>query len=118
MPSMRSLNLAKLLVAAAAALFSLTAWPQSQHMPAPSEVFGTELSKEADDFLTTCNIEFNQKQQALEEQWANDYERYDVDLDRGVLWLTRKDKEPIYFDVEVVGSLSSTDKSWEWAWNN
>jgi hypothetical protein len=90
----------------------------SQRMPQPEELFGTPLSEEADQFLTACNTEFNEKQQALHERWLAGHERYDVDLERGVLSLSRMNRAPILFDVEVVGSFSSSGNSWEWAWNN
>src|SRR5262249_50812584 len=84
----------------------------------PDDMISGRVSKEAWDFLNTCRAEYKQKQEALQDGWLADYETYDADFERGVLTLNRKDKPPILFDVEVIGSSNSTSKDWEWAWNN
>jgi len=77
-----------------------------------------DLSGAADAFLSACTDEYNRKQDALESRWLKDVEGYEVDLERGILRFNRKDKPKLLFDVEVVGSLSTTKHEWEWAWNN
>ncbi len=90
----------------------------SRYMPPAEELFDTPLSAAADEFLTACNIDFNNKQQRLTEQWLSDCERYDVDFERGVLSIARKDGPAVIFDVALVGSHNRTEGVWEWAWNN
>ena len=87
-------------------------------VPEAEEVFGTPLSDEADKFLTECNVGFNEKQQALTDTWLRDYDRYDVDLERGLLWISRNGRTTVELDVSVIGSGRPSRKTWEWAWNN
>jgi len=76
------------------------------------------LSPEADAFLASCTAEFNTKQEKFHEQWVNDSDAWNADLEKGVLYLQKKGKTFVTFDVETVGSYSATDQNWEWAWNN
>jgi hypothetical protein len=92
--------------------------PTSCSRTADENLFSTPLTKEADEFLTNCNLEFNAKQTAFYNRWLVDEERYDVDLEKGVFRLTRRAKPLVFFDVQVLGSHSRKDNSWEWAWNN
>ncbi len=43
------------------------------------------LSDEADEFLTACNEEYNAKQQELFEKFLPDYDRWDTDLEQGIV---------------------------------
>jgi hypothetical protein len=101
--------------ASALGLFSS---PSQTSVPKSHEVFGTPLSKEADEFLTTCNTSFNEKQKRLGETWINNFDRYDVDLQNGVLWFSKEGRKTVEFDVAVVGSIQPSGRTWEWAWNN
>jgi hypothetical protein len=85
---------------------------------ADSSLFSTPLSPEADAFLTMCNEEYNQKQKELHERYLSDVERYDADLERGVVTFRKKSGRILEFDVQVVGSVNRSDQEWEWAWNN
>jgi len=87
-------------------------------VPDAAEVFGTPLSREADEFLTECNVGFNDKQAALENNWLRDTDRYDVDLERGLLWFSRNGRAVVEFDVSDIGSVRPSTQTWEWAWNN
>ena len=82
------------------------------------EVFGTPLSKEADEFLTQCNVEFNDKQRVLADTWLLDHDRYDIDLERGRFWISRDGRAVFEFDVSVIGSVQPSTQTWEWGWNN
>jgi hypothetical protein len=87
-------------------------------VPEPYEVFGTPLSQEADEFLASCNTAFNERQALLSEKWLRDFDRYDFDLERGVLWLSKDGKKTVEFNVSEVGSIRTSSQTWEWAWNN
>jgi len=75
------------------------------------------LSPEADAFLTASNTEFNEKQKNLHERYLAGQKRYDIDLESGVLAVTRE-QDKVDFDVKLLGSCRGRDNSWEWAWNN
>ena len=101
-----------------ASSLGLSAGQSQVVVPDAVEVFGTPLSKEADEFLTECNVGFNDKQKALTDTWLRDYDRYDVDLERGLLWVSRDGRPAFEFDVSVIGSVRPSSQTWEWAWNN
>jgi hypothetical protein len=90
----------------------------SNYLPESSEVFDGQLSEEADLFLTTCNVEFNIKQKLLHKYWLVDFKRYDVDLKKGLLFITRSENPRYVFDVTSVGSCNLSAGNWEWSWNN
>lgn len=87
-------------------------------VPEPHEVFGGTLSQEADAFLTSCNVALNERQTRLDEKWLQDSDRYDVDLEKGVFWVSKAGRKIAEFDVVVVGSIRTSSQTWEWAWNN
>jgi hypothetical protein len=76
------------------------------------------LTDEADEFLTACNVEFNEKQRELFEDSLAGHERWDADLEQGILWFTWPEGRKVVFDIEVVGSFSPATRTWEWGWNN
>jgi hypothetical protein len=85
---------------------------------ADSSLFSAPLSPEADAFLTTCNEEYNQKQEELHKRYLGDVERTDADLKRGIVTFRKKSGRILEFDMQAVGSVSRSDQTWEWAWNN
>jgi len=86
--------------------------------PASDPMFGAPLSAEADAYLTACNTEFNAKQEELHSKYLKDTGSYDADLEKGTIQFQRAGKPVLVFDVQVIGSVSKSDKNWEWAWNN
>ena len=82
------------------------------------EVFGTPLSREADEFLTECNVGFNDKQKIMADTWLRDHDRYDIDLERGRFWTSRDGRAVFECNLSVVGSVRPSTRTWEWAWNN
>jgi len=89
----------------------------SDSAPSSEQVFGGTLSPEADSFLTASNLEFNAKQAALHSEWLVSQKRYDIDMEKGVLRIQRA-TSTVEFDVQLAGSHSRRDKTWEWGWNN
>lgn len=87
-------------------------------VPDPHEVLGGPLSEEADRFLASCNNAFNEKQALISEKWRRNSDRYDFDLERGLLWLSKDGKRTVEFNVAIVGSIRKSSGTWEWAWNN
>lgn len=92
-------------------------WKPGDPIPSASQIFGGALSPEADDFLTKSNVEFNDKQAALHSEWLEDQERFDIDMQKGLLRVQRS-TSTVYFDVQFAGSHSKRGNTWEWAWNN
>jgi Family of unknown function (DUF6882) len=82
------------------------------------KLYGAPLSEEADEFLTACSTERSEKQYALHQQWLADYDRYDVDLHRGILRFSSADRASLVFDVEAVGSSEASANTCVWAWND
>ncbi len=81
--------------------------------------FDAPLSPEADKFLGTATEEFNKKQDALRREWRFDsYKEWRYDQFSGILELDFKDGAQFNADGQILGSYSSGDHSWEWAWNN
>lgn len=77
------------------------------------------LSPEADAFLAAATTEFNEKQALLSSQWGFDRcAQWGFDQYTGVLELTSADGSRVIADAQILGSHSSRDGSWEWAWNN
>ena len=99
-------------------LSSLFGGGDACRMPSEKEIFGTELTPEADAFLTACNTEFNEKQRRFAERWMADSTGYHVDFQRGAYKLQLINGESVAFGATLAGSVDPSDRSWEWAWNN
>jgi hypothetical protein len=84
----------------------------------PEEVFGNPISKEADEYLNETQHFLKVKQETFRITYLSDVTSYDVDLVKGIIRFERGDRPPLLMDVQVVGSVRHSDKSWEWAWHN
>ena len=81
--------------------------------------FDAPLSPEADKFLGEANREFNGKQESLHRDWRFGEEaEWNYDQSTGLLSLKFADGASIEADGQILGSYSTTEGSWEWAWNN
>jgi hypothetical protein len=81
--------------------------------------FDAPLSPEADKFLAEATAEFNVKQESLHRDWRFGEEaewNYDQSTER--LSLVFADGAKIEADGQILGSYSTSDGTWEWAWNN
>jgi len=78
-----------------------------------------DLSPEADKFLAEACDEYEEKQRAFEKQWRFDSIReWGFDQDNGILSLSLEDGSYVEASAQIIGSYSSKDDTWEWAWNN
>jgi hypothetical protein len=60
-----------------------------------------------------------ERQAACEEAWGlGRCDRWDANLEEGWIRFAHQDGRVITAPVQVVGSYSQSDSSWEWAWNN
>ncbi|MFB2684439.1 DUF6882 domain-containing protein [Shewanella mangrovisoli] len=94
------------------------AMPANDFSLADSEwAFSGPLSKEADEFLTDSNIEFNKKQKLIYEKYIQPSKRYDIETESGKLVFSYENHK-IIFGTKFIGSFRAGDNSWEWGWNN
>lgn len=77
-----------------------------------------DLSPEADRWLDEAGDEFNRKQATLQEEWLHQFYRWEFDPTTGELTLFHSDGAKSRAAGEILGSFSTQDKTWEWAWNN
>lgn len=89
-----------------------------QPVALPGEVFGNPISKEADEYLTETSHYLKVKQETFRATYLSDVTWYDMDLDKGIMRFKRGDRPSLLMDVQVVGSVRHSDKSWEWAWHD
>lgn len=78
-----------------------------------------DLTPEQDAFLGEAIEEHNQKNDRLRKDWGfGDYEEWGFEQITGNFFLRLKDGKKVTASGQVYGSLSTADKTWEWAWNN
>src|SRR5688572_5394884 len=77
-----------------------------------------DLTAKADGWLADACEEFNAKQAMLQTEWLRQFERWEFNPTTGVLTLFHQDGSRSLATAELLGSYSSAQKSWEWAWNN
>ena len=87
-------------------------------VPRAEELFIAPLSEEADQFLKSCNAEYDSRQRAFRARWLGDQPRFNLDLERGILRLSNAQSPPRVFEVEAVGSYCARSLTWEWTWAN
>jgi hypothetical protein len=87
-------------------------------VPLAEELFSAPLSEEADQFLKSCDAEYDSRQRAFRARWLGDQPRFSLDLERGILRLSNAQSPPRVFEVEVVGSYCARSLTWEWTWAN
>ena len=81
--------------------------------------FDAPLSPSADHYLAEATAEFNAKQNALKTNWrVGQHKQWGFDQESGVLKLEFADGAELHFDGQILGSYSSSQRSWEWAWHN
>jgi hypothetical protein len=75
--------------------------------------------KEYELFLDTCRKELKAKIAAMQHQWnLPSYPRFDFDQDKGQLIFSGAMSSVVLCEIQVVGSFSIKELTWEWAWNN
>jgi hypothetical protein len=89
-----------------------------ERLDVPVHLSLAPLTEEADEFLTACNVEFNDKQDELIGKLVDGHDNWGADLEQAVLWFTWPEGRKLVFDIEVVGSFSPATRTWEWGWNN
>jgi hypothetical protein len=89
----------------------------SQRVARPAEVFGNSISKEADEWLTDSNVQFNKSLEILQSKWTSGTTQVQVLLpEKKVVFLGPKVR--VVFDALIIGTVRNADQSWEWGWNN
>ena len=70
-------------------------------------------------FLDDCRTELKEKIAAIQREWdLPKFSRFDFDQDKGELIFSSGMPLPVVCQVQIIGSFSTTDQTWEWAWNN
>jgi hypothetical protein len=70
-------------------------------------------------FLDICRKELKEKIAAIQHQWSLPrYSRFDFDQDKGQLIFSGDMPSVVLCEVQVIGSFSTKELTWEWAWNN
>ena len=87
-----------------------------ERLDRPVKLSLASLTDEADQFLTACNVEYNEKQDELMDELVSGHNRWDADLEQGTLRFAWPEGRTLVFDVEVVGSFSPATRTWEWGW--
>jgi len=82
----------------------------------PRSLFG---AKEPGATLARSWEELLLKQQANTEAWGlGNFDRWDADLDLGVIRFSNGDGFVVTADVQVIGTYNSDDESWLWGWDH
>jgi hypothetical protein len=83
----------------------------------PELVDYEDLSPEAQKFLDDAPGEFAVKLESLERDWKwNSIRESEFDWDSGLLRLDFEGGERVEAKVQMLGSYSVLDKSWQWPW--
>jgi hypothetical protein len=70
-------------------------------------------------FLAQCLEEFEQKQSYLMQEFGmGRYERFNVDLKTGIIEFKENSVVKIVANITPIGSYSTNNSSWMWAWGN
>jgi hypothetical protein len=79
----------------------------------------TPLTPKQDAFLASCTQEYNEKLERLNRDWSfSKYKQWGFDQVSGIFFLELHDGSRVEAEGQVIGSYSSSGKSWEWAWAN
>jgi hypothetical protein len=75
--------------------------------------------REPDATFKRSMDELELKQQINSETWGlGTAERWDTNLDEGLIWFTRKDGVVITAPLQVIGTYNTEDSTWLWAWDH
>ena len=102
-------------------VLSVLAWPGT--LPRALGYWLTKeppLTPEAERFLADAAEEYKAKQKRLADDWGFGTAggNWGFEQTTGVFTRQRGDGTEIRADGQVLGSYQSSDRSWEWAWNN
>jgi hypothetical protein len=90
--------------------------------PAPPPVPGTpSLATPTGDFqqlLTNAVQELQAKNEAHKSWGLGSFDRWDLDQDAGTLVFTNPNGSTVTTKAQIIGSFSTRDNSWLWAWDN
>ena len=79
----------------------------------------SELSPEADRFLAEACAKYQEIMEAVERDWRlSTCIDWAFDQDTGLLSAELEDGAKWEADTQILGSYSTEDQTWEWAWNN
>lgn len=79
----------------------------------------TMNDNEFEHFIEKCYQELEQKQSYLTAEFKlGDYERFDVELNKGVIEFKENSVVKIICQITPIGSYSTTNSTWMWAWGN
>ena len=77
------------------------------------------ITQSWDELIRGSYAYFFDRQEALEAKFTiGDYDRWDIDQDRGTLTLSTGDVPMVEANIAIVGSVISGHDVWEWSWAN
>lgn len=79
---------------------------------------GAATSKEFQELLDASVKELQVKTAAHESWGLGKFERWNVDQDAGTLVFSNADGTQATTTAQIIGSFSTSDDSWLWAWDN
>jgi hypothetical protein len=72
-----------------------------------------------DELVATSIRELNAKNEVHKAAWGlGTLDRWDLDQDAGTLVFTGDDGTTVTTQAQIIGSFSTNDNSWLWAWDN
>ncbi len=78
-----------------------------------------DLTPEQDEYLADAIQIYNNSLKEYEKKYGfANYDEWGFDQETGKFLLKDNGKVVISADGQIIGSFSSSDLSWEWAWNN
>jgi hypothetical protein len=80
---------------------------------------GSAAAGDFDELVATSILELNAKNEAHKSAWGlGTLDRWDLDQDAGTLVFTGNDGTTVTTQAQIIGSFSTNDNSWLWAWDN
>jgi hypothetical protein len=79
---------------------------------------GTSTSQEYQKLLDTSVQELQAKNDAHKSWGLGKFDRWDMDQDAGTLVFSNPDGSTVTTTAQIIGSFSTRDNSWLWAWDN
>ncbi|MBC7856885.1 MAG: hypothetical protein IAF94_25930 [Pirellulaceae bacterium] len=79
---------------------------------------GAATSKEFQYLLDSSVKELQVKNSAHQSWGLGKFDRWDLDQDTGTLVFSNPDGSTVTTTAQIIGSFSTSDNSWLWAWDN
>jgi hypothetical protein len=86
--------------------------------PAPNASTAAAPAGDFQQLLATAVQELQAKNEAHKSWGLGSFDRWDLDQDAGTLVFTNSDGSTVTTTAQIIGSFSTRDNSWLWAWDN